>query len=219
MGLNRWLAVIASVSLSAAAPSSADKILETLPYPLRCSPAIQKKLLEWRASGEIFQDAPGEFQTRTWRLATERLGEWAFVSVSAGDDPTLVKVDASAVQRVTFSGSCEPSIEVRKIEAADTKPNEFGNSDLERVIKEHATGIVYVWSPHMPLSVDGYGQVAEAARQLGVAMTAVLDPRADASYAESVAKENGIPQDALRTLSSSELLFRNAGMHAPSILV
>jgi len=79
--------------------------------------------------------------------------------------------------------------------------------------------VVYVWSPHMPLSVDGYGEVERAARALGLSVEPVLFAGADRAFAQRAAERAGIPDRGLREVASAELILRDAQVHAPSILV
>ncbi len=86
-------------------------------------------------------------------------------------------------------------------------------------MSDGAKGVIYVWSPHMPLSVDAFRHVASATEALGVALTVVVDPAGDPAYARAMARSAEMPVQAVRPFSSVELLFRNATVHAPSVLV
>ena len=79
--------------------------------------------------------------------------------------------------------------------------------------------VVYSWSPHMPLSVDGYREVARAADALGMALVPVLIPGSDRPFALREAERVGMPTEQVRTSRSIELAMRDAHVHAPSILV
>ena len=79
--------------------------------------------------------------------------------------------------------------------------------------------VVYVWSPHMPLSVDGYREIALAADALGMALVPVLIPGSDRAFALREAARVGMPTEHVRTSRSIELAMRDAHVHAPSILV
>jgi len=103
---------------------------------------------------------------------------------------------------------------------ADLKEREgMSDDDVRAMLDAAPHGVVYLWSPHMPLSVDGYRTVSEVARRMGMSFTAVLDPMSDAAYAAAVAAEAGLPKSALRTFSSIELSFRQLNLHAPAVLV
>lgn len=96
----------------------------------------------------------------------------------------------------------------------------FTDADLQSALAE-ASGplVVYVWSPHMPLSVDGYPEIAAAGEALDLTVVPVLFAGSDREFAAREASRVGIPEAGLRELVSSELLGREAQVHAPSIVV
>ena len=94
----------------------------------------------------------------------------------------------------------------------------FTDADLRAGLGERAT-VVYTWSPHMPLSVDGYREIAQASRALDARLIPVLFAGGDRAFARSEAQRVGIPDEGLREIASIELVFRDAHVHAPTILV
>lgn len=74
-----------------------------------------------------------------------------------------------------------------------------------------------MWSPHMPLSVDEYAELEDAAAALKLSLLAVLDPGAEPGFARRVARERGLPESALARLGAIELAFRGGSLdpHAP----
>jgi len=94
----------------------------------------------------------------------------------------------------------------------------FTDADLRASVAVGPT-VVYVWSPHMPLSVDGYAEISVATQALGLHLMPVLFVGGDAAFAASEAARVGIPTDGLREMASIELAFRDAQVHAPSVLL
>jgi len=83
---------------------------------------------------------------------------------------------------------------------------------LRRQVESAPRGIVYVWSPGMPLSVQGLEAARRAARTLGVAFTATM-VEAGPGYPRPAATS---PTDA-RAMESVELMYRNATVHYPAV--
>ena len=77
----------------------------------------------------------------------------------------------------------------------------------------------YAWSPHMPLSVEGYREITAATNSLGLAMTTVLSSHANVDYARDSARRVGIPEEAFALNRSIELTMRDLNVHAPAILI
>lgn len=82
-----------------------------------------------------------------------------------------------------------------------------------------AAVVVYTWSPHMPLSVDGYREIERAAETLGLEVVPVLIAGGNRDFARREAERVGIPESGVREVGSVELWMRDAQVHAPSILV
>jgi hypothetical protein len=95
---------------------------------------------------------------------------------------------------------------------------DFNDADLDRLLRTERRFVLYVWSPHMPLSVDGVHEAIRAGRALGVPVLPLLDPRADRTYAKSTAAAANLPSHALRVARSAELLRRDMFHHAPTVI-
>lgn len=94
------------------------------------------------------------------------------------------------------------------------------DADLRRAVGRHPGGlVVYVWSPHMPLSVDGYAPLREAAEARGLVVLPALFAGSDAGFAQREAERAAMPDSALRFLAATELILRDAQVHAPSVVV
>ena len=93
------------------------------------------------------------------------------------------------------------------------------DAGLAALLTATGSGVILIWSPHMPLSVDAHAHVAAAANALGVPLTTLLDPGADVDYARVAAARAGLPTTALRTFDSTVLAAHHATLHAPSVLV
>ncbi|MGI9625294.1 MAG: hypothetical protein ACR2QM_00545, partial [Longimicrobiales bacterium] len=185
---------------------------------LPCADLLQSTLVGWGAGDEMFPGAPGpEFQRR-FRFPTEELGEWLLLDAGAdGAKITFVSPGQTLVRSVGEDCSSitmdEPSGT-----AADTADT-FSDYDLRQVVESASAAgsngvVIYVWSPHMPLSVDGYSEIASAAADAGLHLVAVLFPGSDRGFATPEARRAGVPDAGLLEAASVELMFRDALVHA-----
>jgi hypothetical protein len=55
----------------------------------------------------------------------------------------------------------------------------FTDDDFHHLLSEHQAGIIYLWSPFMPLSSLGRDEIGPIAEELSVNLTTLLDPYAD----------------------------------------
>ncbi len=83
----------------------------------------------------------------------------------------------------------------------------FTDADLRREMRHNRAGLIYVWSPLMPLSVHGLEEARAVARELGLGFTAVVDGQA---------AELAPGQD---TLESQRLLRMGVMNHYPAMVV
>ncbi len=89
----------------------------------------------------------------------------------------------------------------------------FTDVDLKNYLQKNASGIIYVFSPRMPLSLLGLEEARGTALSHGVSFLALLDPMETNSQSSKDPRYNHIP-----ILASKELIRRNATQHFPAKL-
>ena len=207
-----WL--LASGVALAAGEAGAGPLDGSMP----CRTAVRTLLDRWQVTDEAFQEV-GVAGVDVWRLPTRRLGRWAVLARDADGRPTLARIDAAGEVRFRFSGACDATDTARPSATHLAPVGAMTDDVLSSLIERTGAGVIYIWSPHLPLSVDAYPHVAAAAETLGLALTALLDPAASVDYARDVGAAAGLPASSLRSFDSVELLFRNATLHAPTMVV
>lgn len=99
---------------------------------------------------------------------------------------------------------------------------DFTDRDLEKILnsslKSKSQGLIYVWSPHMPLSVRGVKEVEKLAKEKKWALTILRDPYANKVVADKVASREKFPKNYLRRMESRTLLQREMSLHYPSLI-
>jgi hypothetical protein len=189
-------------------------IQDAAPGP--CAAAVSRQLQAWGATGPP-RDEPrvkGDALTRYWPTAT--IGTWV-VESRTPRELVLLRVTPARLTRLEWSDGCVVRSENSPRPSAD-EPR-FTDHDLAALVSGGRAGVVYVWSPHMPLSVDGYGAITAAAAARGMTVHAILAPGADAAFARTSLARGGLPESALRVADSIELWHRDVHLHTPAILV
>lgn len=179
-----------------------------------CEAAVAAQRTRWHAVGQpLIQPppAPGE-ALRHW--ATGTLGVWLVERV-APDETSLLRVAPERLSQVRWSAACAASEDARA--RTPLPPPAFTDGDLDALLASRRRGALYLWSPHMPLSVDGHAQAVAAAQARGLAVEVVLDPASNREFAAAVRRRAGLPEAALRIVDSVELQFRELALHAPSL--
>lgn len=205
-------AVMAAMSVVALAEGA-------LPQPdseRHCQPATDAQRRVWQTRAPVREQPTLADGTRVRHWPTATLGAWV-VELSGPGRSELARVTSAAITRVVFDERCHPATRVERREAAGGP--RFSDHDLAGLVRSGRRGVVHLWSPHMPLSVDAIEPLTTAARARGLTVDLVLDPAADPAFAARVVRERGLPEAALRVADSVELRFRDALVHAPSVLV
>ncbi|MEZ5287310.1 MAG: hypothetical protein R2712_21405 [Vicinamibacterales bacterium] len=198
-------------------PATADVRALLAGHP--CATPVLAALDDWSAaSAEALAEPGGLAGTRAIRMPTGTIGVWVRVTRDAGGALSIERIMPAAVETTRFDRSCASSVSRRELRASDDAAA-FTDERLAARLARGDRGVILVWSPHMPLSVDEFAELETATARLGLAFEAVLDPAAEPGYASRVAGERQLPAGALRTLASIELTFRGMTTHAPSVQV
>jgi hypothetical protein len=206
-----WLATAALGGEAAVGPAG-----QTAEAPaLLCAADVEAAKRRWDAVDPPRPQAPLTAGATLRHWPTRTLGVW-LVENRATDHATLTRVDAASLTRLTWVAGCAAETTTRPRPTAP--PPAFGDADLAGVLAASGRGVLYLWSPHMPLSVEGYGAIVAAAKTRGLAVEPLLDPAADRTFARTEAAARALPAAALRVADSVELQFRELTLHAPSAL-
>lgn len=179
-----------------------------------CAQERATQRVTWRAAATPRAQPDTADGSHVRHFPTAALGAWV-VEVVGAQSATSTLVTSDHVTRVEWAPSCASSTDVRSRPRA-VEPR-FTDTDLSSRLASGARGVVYVWSPHMPLSVDAFTALLEAAKARKLAVDVVLDPAADRAFATRVATARGLPSNATRAADSVELQFRDVLLHAPTV--
>ena len=190
-----------------------------------CTDAVERQLEAWHATDEVLKAPGGPLGGDVYRIATNETGVWITVHQPRGLDTIslfltnaggTVRLDFNSV--IPFGNSCEPE-SIPSFPAMELLTDAFTDEHLKELLAEDDRLVVFLWSPHLPLSVEGYHEIVHAASSLDIPVVAVVDGTADIEFVRRVADEQGIPEGARRPMRSVELLFRDIAVHTPSVLV
>lgn len=180
---------------------------------MRCADAANAISAAWGVHGEWRALAPYPAPREASPTAT--VGVWVERTHLDDGRTELRRVSASQTDVVTLdAASCVASrrTHLRSFPAL-SRQNALTDSRLDTLVRANQRGMIYVWSPRMPLSVGGIEQARRAALELGIAFTAVV---AETNEAEL----STLQVDASFTtrMESLELVYRNATIHYPTAL-
>ena len=94
---------------------------------------------------------------------TARVGVWLDLRVRGERAVSLARVAPDRTIEMTWDMACRATIdELSATAARSTDDHFFTDADLARQIATSRVVLVYLWSPHMPISVDGLQQAERA---------------------------------------------------------
>jgi hypothetical protein len=142
------------------------------------------------------------------------------VTVTLKELTALRKTAESQIQLRWEIPSCAPEATVHSDrEVRTSAANSFSDNDLRARVnakKSGDRGVIYTWSPHMPLSITGLAEIEALAKKLSFDLIVLLDPNASTELAGKVAAKHKMPNGALRKVASHELIQREVLYHYPS---
>ncbi len=205
--------LVAVLCINHAYGSTINDVLTGTP----CSSQLKQQLIDWEVTGDIFLSPAGNDIEMLYRLPTKVIGTWVLLQVSKSQPLASLVSEAGAVQ-FQWDEKCEPHTYITGDSIAHTTQG-FTDTDLKELLSRNKQGIIYLWSPHMLLSVAGVGELKTISEELGVAYTVLLDPNADIGFAQRTIEQAGLPMESLNRAASRELLFRDMYIHAPTLLL
>ena len=188
-----------------------------------CTDAVERQLEAWNATPEVLKAPGGPLGGAVYRIATNEIGVWVTVHRPRGlDIVSLFLTNADGTVRLDFvetrEETCEPE-PTTSLPAVKLPADAFTDEDLKELLAGDDRLVVYLWSPHLPLSVEGYHEIVHATSSISVPLVAVADGTAESGFVQRVADAYGIPDESRRPMRSVELLFRDLAVHTPSLVV
>ncbi len=99
----------------------------------------------------------------------------------------------------------------------DSLRDAFTDASLDSLMHANARGMVYIWSPRMPLSLKGLSEARAAALAMRIPFTAVVAEANDEELRE-ISASGAITRADKQRMQSLELVYRNGTIHYPSAL-
>lgn len=219
--MSRW-AVLAFCLVGGCVPDRPVRTpLDALLAEAICAAAVSDLLTELGAAASYLHGPPAGDGSPSVRVPTARFAEWIAVTLPRDGAPALSRMTPDVVEVFRFRADCSHTSETTQSQVGGEDRGLFTDAYLLGLIESAGTAplVVYVWSPHMPLSPDGWPEIQRAARNAGMRTTPALMAHGDRTFAAREAARVGMPIEGLREIASVELIQRQAQVHAPSIII
>lgn len=218
-----WLLFILFASASLHASDSQQ--IENSFREVKCSQQLFSLLNQWSEKRTWSQHFSRVDSAKVYRSPTSRIGVWIEVGLYPDRKVIASKISSSSFLHVSWDNSCNPQMGNELRTLSDHPKNlphgasVMTDRELEKILKQEDKGIIYAWSPYLPLSLDSAKAARRLSQRLNIAFIPVMDPDADWKLAFSRIDHSGLPRTMAQKIESLELIFRQLTLHYPSILV
>ena len=97
--------------------------------------------------------------------------------------------------------------------------NSFTKEKLEELLSQSESGVIYIWSPHMLLSVIGIPHIEEICKQLNVHLTVIMDAAASPILVSDVKDVFQVKTSYTRANHADALGLMGSELHYPSLIL
>lgn len=186
-----------------------------------CHDQLTEVLSKWNSANQWIRRVPGDNGEAVFETPTQRIGYWIQVIFpKARHAPRATQRSNGGDIAVSWNETdCSPlmGVKLNDAPAPAIGADFFTDTMLESELKKNKAGIIYGWSPMMPLSIIGYNEAKAVAKKLNLAFIPLLDPMVDLEIAKTASTDYKL-KEGIRKVGSVELLERGMNLHYPSIL-
>lgn len=185
-----------------------------------CYKEIDKMLKDWKTE-ESWQIEPILFSNViSFKTPTKTLGAWVRLKFENEDTLFVEKMTRNNILSKTFkkkSNNCNGEVAVRPFTYNEKYlKTAYTDEELQNALSKNKKGIIYIWSPNMPLSVTNLDYLMKHAKKMGVHVTAVVDPATPKEMIKKLVKDGKIKNNQTKPLESFELINRGGLIHFPA---
>ena len=187
----------------------------------KCFLSATELIKDWYVSKEWIK-RPIDFDGgNTYVSPTDKTGTWVEISFYPNKTIEMMRISHDAQLVISWkSENCEPIVRTVKLDSSATPKKEslFTDNDLDQLLSKKDV-LIYAWSPHMPISYEGFAIAKNVAKKNDLAFLPLLDPEANEKAVEKAAQKYKLPKESLKRIQSIELVYRGMLLHFPTILL
>lgn len=184
-----------------------------------CAKDLQQMLYgTWEASRRWQKLLTPSVKEAVFKSPSAKLGKWIHVQINDQYLRTTLKDNNSSLV-IDWQPNCQKIISTIKHQTMKRSArNTLDDTDIVKLIKKERNGVIYIWAPEMPFSVQGIKEIQKSTTEVGVNLTILLSPVSDINFAKKIVRENKLDPIILKRHRSLELHNRGIDLHYPSLL-
>jgi hypothetical protein len=177
------------------------------PVLVNCKEQLETLSKEWGGNLNWLDKQNGLFIS-----STDDFGKWIWLK-DEGDSVTLTRATQYEQLRVNFQkNNCDRKMMIIPTITNNKNAEGIGGDEFLKKNITAKNGLIYLWSPQMPLSYRGIAAIEKVALKYNLDLNIYLDSGA------RLPKKHNFNTKYLHKIDSFELKMRNAYMHMPSLL-
>jgi len=218
-----FLFILFILSQALAAPELHQK-LELSKFS--CGAKALSVLQEWQALDEWKMKFTENPEEKKFQSPTAQFGKWVQVHFKSKKDLELIQFSEKSSLILQFDSNCKSQAQVKASKTSSSSAGQslsgipfFRDSDIEKIFKSEKSGILFLWTPQIQVSIEALKEVQAAATKLKVPLYALVDPNSDLKSALKVAQKLKVPRSQIFIFDSFDLTLRDFRLHFPSLIV
>ncbi len=187
-----------------------------------CWGRVSLMTAEWGSSDSWQRTPPSEPDQEAYKTPTGTVGSWIEFRAVSKEIFQLTKMSAKTSLVVTLDqtkGTCvsESVVKNYKYNEAYLK-TAYTDENLTRTLKAAKKGLIYMWSPNMPLSITNLHYLSKQAKELGIKLIVTVDPATPKDLIKKYVAEGKIKEEWTQPMESFDLINRGALIHFPAFI-
>ena len=182
-----------------------------------CLPTVSATLDKWEAPTSWRKLISNESDYLEIASPSEVVGVWIYLRVGKKETVATRKTAESEISVRWDNHNCQSQASINlKKNGPSNDQGLFADKNLQHLLSKGSAGIIYIWSPHMPLSIKGLVEISALAKRLKMDLTILMDPNASQDSGLRAVKRNHLDSTAIIKVGASELIQRSSLFHFPS---
>ncbi len=220
MGIGKLHVFILCIFSSAAYASDFSQTLTQNP----CAKQASQVLTQWKVQDHWSRAVGHKPNEQIFRAPTQAVGKWVEVAFN-GSDVALRLFNEKAVLTTTFDKHCQSTagLAAHKVKSSLSEKQRtykvMHDQEIANLLEQKKSGVIFLWSPHKQISVEGLKQILQAGKDTKVPVYPVVDSDSDPKAVDRVVKELKLAKKDIYFLDSFDLQYRGFRLHHPSLIV
>ena len=172
-----------------------------------------------KTSTNWIKDLSTDLKRVSFKSPTDKIGKWTYIKATKNKFQAALHTPKQIIQ-ASWNSKCEIQLQKKPglISHIKRRGRFLSDKDLEKIVENDQRGVIYIWAPEMPYSIQGIKEIQSAAKKINVPVRVYLSPNSDKKLAKEMLLKHKLSLDYLTKHYSYELHQRGSDLHYPSVI-